>query len=54
MMPVHERPAADLSDQEIIERLEQARQDEIEGRLVHCATENELRAFLLAVNSAAR
>ncbi len=37
--------ALDLTDEEIACRLREAREDEHEGRLVHCESEIELREF---------
>jgi hypothetical protein len=34
-----------LTDKEVLERLRGAAEDEESGRLVHCETEEDLRAF---------
>jgi hypothetical protein len=41
-----ETAASDLSDEEVATMLRQAKQDEDEGRLVHCGTEADLKEFL--------
>jgi hypothetical protein len=43
-----ETAASDLSDDEVATMLRHAKEDEEEGRLVHCGTEAELRDFLLS------
>ena len=41
-----ETAASDLSDEQVATMLRQAKEDEEEGRLVHCGTEAELKEFL--------
>jgi len=41
----------ELSDDEIIVRLQEAARDEWEGRLVRCDTEEELRAAFVRLRS---
>jgi hypothetical protein len=41
--------APDLSDQEMARRLQAAKTDEQQGRLVHCENETELQEFFRTV-----